>query len=206
MGQPSEIGFPPCLASLIVSENFQAAGFPTRFDAAKAFNILRPYGGALCLEALDRQARFADWVRAAALAKAVVKRDGPWSLLVRDGPLPGSAPWTHESCDAARTFCSQDELVKAPLGVLWYGDHNGFVLRNHGYDEIRPQVVGGRVFAFSQQSGKLWAYDAYTGRSLFGAATSSAARGTRDSRRCRMACISWRTASALSSIPRPVRR
>jgi hypothetical protein len=71
-------------------------------------------------------------------------------LCPRAGPLAGSAPWTHEACDAARTFCAQDELVKPPLGVLWYGDHNDFVLRNHGYDEIRPQVVGGRVFAFSR--------------------------------------------------------
>jgi len=60
------------------------------------------------------------------------------------------------------TSCSQDDLVKAPLGVLWYGDENGYVLRNHGKDNIRPQVSNGRVFGL-QQLGKravLFAYDA----------------------------------------------
>lgn len=29
---------------------------------------------------------------------------------------------THETAVAAGSFLSKDELVKAPVGVLWYGD------------------------------------------------------------------------------------
>ena len=42
-------------------------------------------------------------------------------LLSRDGALPGPANWTHEHADAANTRVSQDSLVKAPLGLLWFG-------------------------------------------------------------------------------------
>ena len=48
-------------------------------------------------------------------------------LLARTGPLPGSAAWTHEHADAANTRVSRDRLVKAPLGLLWFGGpaHDG---------------------------------------------------------------------------------
>jgi hypothetical protein len=42
-------------------------------------------------------------------------------MLSREGALPGSADWTHEYGDPANTLMSRDELVKAPLGVLWFG-------------------------------------------------------------------------------------
>ena len=121
-------------------------------------------------------AKFAAFIKSAKLPNAVVKSDEAQFLLVREGALPGTASWTHESCDAAHTYCSQDERVQAPLGILWYGDHNGFILANHAYDEIRPQVVGGRVFTFSQRSNRLRTYDAFTGHS-FGKRSSIATAG-----------------------------
>ena len=157
---PLEFGFPPCLASLIVSEDADAAGFSARRDIAKLFNTLRP-GGTLCLE----MSPGLDPSKATALPKAVVKREGDWSLLVREGALPGAAYWTHEAADAACTFTSQDDLVKAPLGILWYGDEAGFARYkdyNHG---VKPQVNGGRVYATAGRT--LLAYDAYTGRPLW---------------------------------------
>ena len=166
VAEPFKFLLPPYIASLIVSEDAKAAGFSTEVDAAKVFNILRPYGGALCLSAPDL--KFADWAKGAAAANAKVKKDGPWSLLVREGALPGSAPWTHEAADAGGSFCSRDDLVKAPLGFLWYGDMNGFT-QEHDYGKgVKPQVVGGCVFAIQQHAPRaLFAYDAYTGRPLW---------------------------------------
>ena len=163
---PATFGFPPYLASLIVSEDAEAAGFTARLDVAKLFGVLRPYGGTLCLERPpDSHPALLDWTRAAALAKAVVKRDGRWSLLVREGPLPGAAYWTHEAADAACTFTSQDDLVRAPLGILWYGDQSGFSRYKDYNHAVKPQVSGGRVYAIV--GGTLVAYDAYTGRPLW---------------------------------------
>jgi len=169
VGAPFEFRFPPYIASLIVSEDPEAAGFSKNPDAAKLFNILRPYGGTLCLILpKEKRPEFEKWANAAKLEKAVLKFENGCSLLVREGALPGSAPWVQESCDAARTFCSQDELVKAPLGFLWYGDQNGFV-QFHDYNGgVKPQVVDGRVFALQRfPKHFLLAYDAYTGRFLW---------------------------------------
>ncbi len=167
VGAPAEFPFPPYLASLIVSEDGRAAELPGKVDAARLFNILRPYGGALCL--LDAGPKFDEWAPDAKAPNAQLEHLGNWSLLVRSGPLPGSAPWTHDAADAARSFCSQDDLVKAPLGILWYGDQNGFVLSNHALDRARPQVNGGRVYVLSQiRQAALSAYDAYTFRAFHG--------------------------------------
>ncbi len=163
---PAAFGFPPYLASLIVSEDAEAAGLSARLDAAKLFDVLRPYGGTLCLERPpESHPALLDWTRAAALAKAVVKHEGRWSLLVRDGPLPGAASWTHEAADAACTFTSQDDLVRAPLGILWYGDESGFSRYKDYNHAVKPQVSDGRVYAIV--GGTLVAYDAYTGRPLW---------------------------------------
>ena len=44
-------------------------------------------------------------------------------LLTRDGPLPGST-------DYSGGWSSPDELVKAPLGVLWFDDSLGHFKRS----------------------------------------------------------------------------
>ncbi|HUT34162.1 MAG TPA: PQQ-binding-like beta-propeller repeat protein [Planctomycetota bacterium] len=144
VGDPFEFPFPPYLASLIVSEQ----GFPSKAVMDRLLNALRPYGGALCLDADD-------------VSDA--------SVLRRDGPLPGSAAWTHECADAARSYFSKDQLVKPPLGILWYGQEgeNEFWSNNDYGIGVKSQVVGGRVFAFSLPMRALFAYDAYTGRHLW---------------------------------------
>ncbi len=166
-GQPFEFLFPPCLASLIVSEDAGAAGFSWAVDPARLFQTLRPYGGTLCLGLPQNMAgRFQEWAGRTGAANAKSGQAGDWLWLRREGALPGSAPWTHDAADAARTFCSQDDLVRAPLGVLWYGDMSGFVIWKAG---MRPQVAGGRVFVPKPHSGsnEILAYDAYTGRFLW---------------------------------------
>ncbi|HWG42005.1 MAG TPA: PQQ-binding-like beta-propeller repeat protein [Gemmataceae bacterium] len=94
------------------------------------------------------------------------RRDlGDAVLLSRDGPLPGGADWTHEHADAGNTRVSRDQLVKAPLGLLWFGGagHQG-ILPRHGHGP-QPQVVGGRLFIEGVNS--LRALDIYTGRLLW---------------------------------------
>jgi len=167
---PFDFGFPPYIASLIVSEDPTGVGLLEKADAARLFHSLHPYGGALCLDLpADAQQQFDIWAKGATQSNAVVKHEGKLALLVCAGALPGSAPWTHEAADAACTYCSQDDLVKAPMGILWYGDQNGYGLGNHGKDNVRPQVNNGRVYGIKQcgrKCSRLFAYDAYTGRFL----------------------------------------
>ncbi len=148
---PFRFHLPPYLASLIVSET----GFPGQEAMEKLRDVLHPYGGALC------------WFRGNVA-----------SVMRREGPLEGSASWTHECADAARSFFSKDQLAKAPLGILWYGQEgeNEFWSNNDYGVGVKPQVVGGRVFAYSLPMRALFAYDAYTGRHLWRAKTEAFTR------------------------------
>jgi outer membrane protein assembly factor BamB len=85
--------------------------------------------------------------------------------IVREGPLPGSADWTHQHANAANTRVSADRLVKAPLGLLWFGGPgNQSILPRHGHGPV-PQVCNGRLFIEGPNA--LRAIDIYTGRLLW---------------------------------------
>jgi outer membrane protein assembly factor BamB len=159
VGNPAAFSFPPYLATLITSENPRAAGLFEKEAADRLFDILRPYGGTLCLE-LPPGTR----VPFATRASAAVRQTNGCALLVREGALPGSAPWTHLGADAANTFCSRDDRVRAPLGFLWYADIPG-----HPGSGAAFEVNGGRVVTLRQhgRGALLFAYDAFTGRPLW---------------------------------------
>ena len=90
---------------------------------------------------------------------------GLGSVLIRSGALPGSADWTHQYADAANSVVSADQLVRAPLGLLWFGGpSNDDVLPRHGHGPS-PQVVAGRLFI--EGPDMLRALDVYTGRLLW---------------------------------------
>ncbi len=166
-GDPLTFRFPPYVASLIVSEDPAAAGLAkgTAF-AKKLFYPLRPYGGVACLAIpASKRRSFVQSVQAAKLPKAEIKVKGEFVTLRRVGALPGAANWTHQYADAGNTCVSRDKLVKAPLGVLWFGgSSNTEILPRHGHGPSE-QVVDGRLFIEGPDT--LRAMDVYTGRVLW---------------------------------------
>jgi outer membrane protein assembly factor BamB len=159
---------PPYLASLMVSEDPESVGIDWQAGfLKKAFASLRPYGGVACLPVPAEQRRpMTDAVGSeTTLAQGKVREAGEWTLLTRDGPLPGSADWTHENADAANTRVSKDKVVKAPLGILWFGGtSNDGVLPRHGHGP-QPQVLEGRLFI--EGVDMMRSLDVYTGRLLW---------------------------------------
>ncbi len=158
VGEPGVFSLPPYVANLIYAGDLKPESLP------RVYESLRPYGGTLYLNV--GKERFAEYSRAAKLLpKAVVKEMEHGLLIVRDGALPGSADWTHEHADAANTRVSKDSVVKAPLGVLWFGGtSNEGILPRHGHGP-QPQVVGGRIIV--EGADLLRAVDVYTGRLLW---------------------------------------
>lgn len=152
-GTPQSFALPPYLAGLMVSEEAHIldAAFLDRVTAA-----LRPYGGVACFPGKKVK------------HPTLTTRPGPlsgWVTLAREGAIPGAADWTHEHADAANTRVSKDRVVRAPLGVLWWGgpSHDG-ILPRHGHGP-QPQVVEGRVLI--EGVDMLRALDLYTGRLLW---------------------------------------
>ena len=156
---------PPYLASLIVIENLEPAQFQSEEFLSKVFQALRPYGGMACIPVIGTRHLYIDWIEKAHLSNARLGWVEDTLLLVRSGPLPGSSDWTHHYCDSANSVTSKDQLVKAPLGLLWFGGpSNDKILPRHGHGPS-PQVVGGRLFIEGPDI--IRAVDVYTGRLLW---------------------------------------
>ncbi|OAI54042.1 hypothetical protein AYO44_03935 [Planctomycetaceae bacterium SCGC AG-212-F19] len=166
-GNPGTFGFPPYLASLVVSEDLRGAGVEVAAPfARKVFQTLRPYGGVACLDVPPKQRMpFLQVVAEPSLSGGAVKAASGLVLFSREGALPGAGNWTHEHADAANTRVSKDRIVKAPLGLLWFGgSSNEGILPRHGHGP-QPQVVDGRLII--EGLDMLRCMDIYTGRVLW---------------------------------------
>ncbi|MCG8585213.1 MAG: PQQ-binding-like beta-propeller repeat protein [Pirellulales bacterium] len=107
-----------------------------------ALASLRPYGGA-----------------------AVHLAGNTWKAEKR-GALEGAGNWSHEYANASMNNSSGDSLLKAPLGILWYGgpasDRKYYL---HGNRPTASLVGDGRMFL--QGDGYAAGIDIYTGRLLW---------------------------------------
>lgn len=163
-GSADSLDIAPYLASLIVCG---ADAVPKDAAALRAlFEMLRPYGGVACLTlpaGADKD--FEASARSANLANFEVSQAGGLTLLRRVGPLPGAADWTHQYADSSNTAASQDDLVRLPLGLLWFGGSSNIdVLPRHGHGPSE-QIVDGRLII--EGPDELRALDVYTGRLLW---------------------------------------
>ena len=157
--------FPPYLANLIVSEDLAAAGVSNSIAfVEKAFHSLRPYGGKICLGS-EAMGLLQDAAASGKLANADVRAVGEYAMLERAGALPGSADWTHLYADASNTVVSKDTLVKAPLGLLWFGGSTNLKVLPRHIHGPSEQVVGGRLFI--EGAFCMIARDVYTGRVMW---------------------------------------
>ena len=167
MGDLSTVRLAPYLADLVVSESHGAsrsAGGTAdehRIDDAELLRLLHPFGGRF----VERVPAGKDGTTTASESENGLR----WRVISRDGGLEGTADWTHETGDAARSYYSSDDQVQAPLAVLWYGDgpdHGFQKFKDYGRG-VKPQVSHGRLFAFDDRSQQLTALDIYTGRLLW---------------------------------------
>jgi len=148
----------PYMASLTISEDLAETGFTQgKPFGERLFSVMRPYGGAACLPIPEGEHE----AFAKCVSGAEVSRAGQWTLLVRAGALPGSDDWTHDGGTAGHTFTSQDQRVKPPFAVLWFGGAADWV----GFHPPSTVVIGGRMLILN--GSVLHAIDVYTGRLLW---------------------------------------
>ena len=165
-GTAGSFALPPYLANLVIHNGSEEGAGLSAESIAVLFNALRPYGGIAFFRgrSLSRQELEAA-VRGQSLAGAEIKVVGESLTLHRRGPLPRSGSWTHQYGDGANSNLSRDSLVRAPLGVLWFGGaSNSRLLPRHGHGP-RHLVVGGRIII--EGPDVLRSLDVYTGRLLW---------------------------------------
>lgn len=155
---------PSYFASLIIGTDSTSldGGAPLWMNA---YRVMHPYHGAAYLKLNDDAAGALHSAVAQFGDRAVVKQAGLFTQLLRTGGVPGGGNWTHEHADAGNTRISHDQVVKAPLGVLWWGgsSHDG-ILPRHGHGP-QPQVLDGRLII--EGVDLMRAVDIYTGRVLW---------------------------------------
>jgi len=172
-------------ANLIVSETALLGG-PLPPDPGEMFRMLKPVGGVALFgpAAEGNSQRLADWLAAAKKVVAAeiqnVEYEMPklhcelripnsefpvnWLKIVR-GPLPGAGSWTHLYGNPGNTACGDDQRVKSPLGVLWFGHPGPGNMVNRHSRSVAPLSIDGRLFCEGENV--LMAYDAYNGLELW---------------------------------------
>ncbi len=135
---------PDYFANLIVSDGMLAAG-ETAAAQEERHRLLKPWGGTEYLSYHE---------------SAEVR----WQRFTR-GPLEGAGEWTQQYADPHNTSCSQDDLVRGPLGILWYGEPGpqGMVERHAAAQA--PLALAGRLFV--QGENLIRSVDAFNGTLLW---------------------------------------
>ncbi|MBT3292142.1 MAG: hypothetical protein HN380_32705, partial [Victivallales bacterium] len=157
IGQPGKPALPPHFAALVVYEG--KAATPSTQKAIS--QILRPYGGLAWFANLP----VLPASKELPAGRFPRERLSAGTLVSQPGPLPGAASWTHLYGDMGNTAKSDDQRVRLPLGLLWFGgnSHKDVLPRHaHGPTEL---VIGGRLFI--QGTHVISARDVYTGMVLW---------------------------------------
>jgi len=133
---------------------------------ASVFESTRPYDGKIWLMSSGRRKKeLINAVTGLDLYGARLRRGWKHLLISRTGALEGADDWTHNYGDISNTIKSDDQRVKAPLGILWFGGNSNLdVLPRHGHGPSE-QVIDGRLII--QGISSISARDVYTGRLIW---------------------------------------
>ncbi len=130
------------------------------------YEATRPYDGRIWLNTKGRQqGALMKTIANLGLYGADMTGGHDYIMVTRTGALKGAADWTHTYGNISNTVKSDDEIVKAPLGILWFGGNSNLdVLPRHGHGPPE-QVIDGRLII--QGVSSMSARDVYTGRMLW---------------------------------------
>jgi outer membrane protein assembly factor BamB len=130
------------------------------------FESTRPYDGKIWIKSSVKEQKIvSETLTGLNLYGSELKEGKGYSIISRTGALEGSADWTHNYGNIANTIKSEDQIVKAPLGILWFGGNSNLdVLPRHGHGPSE-QVIDGRLII--QGINSISARDVYTGRLIW---------------------------------------
>lgn len=168
---PTEkLPFPSRIADVLFSEGALLRGaLPS--DPAEFARLQKPIRGVAVLASPNAEA-LQNWVTATGVPQWVVSpaQDAKtfWATL-RAPRLEEAGGWTHALGDAGNTMCSHDGVLRAPLGVAWYGPPYS----SRGSKGISPPLIvdGVLITQFQDYIHKevtfTEGHDQYTGRKLW---------------------------------------
>lgn len=164
--------YPDYFANLIVSDNVLAGG-NVEFSADEVVRVLRPGGGVLWLgqtedavavAPADDPGQLDTWLADVPGFVEMQAASDSESVLTRR-PLEGGGDWSHQYANTANTANSNDQLVKTPLGILWFGRPGPERMVERHARAAAPLCFDGRLFV--QGENVVMAYDMYNGTELW---------------------------------------
>jgi len=167
-GTPETIDFAPYFSSLTIIENLR--NFPSESGnilLEKIYAVTRPFGGKIWIEGtVDKLAEYPESINKGVYEGLKIEKGNVSRLLLTRACAPkGSSNWTHQYGNMANTIKSDDELVKLPLGILWFGGSSNMdVLPRHGHGPPE-QIMNGKLIIEGMNS--ISARDVYTGRVIW---------------------------------------
>ena len=87
------------------------------------------------------------------------------TILSRRAALPGAGHWSHMYANAANTVCSDDQHVKGPLDLQWFGPPGPRQMLDRHHRTVAPLFVAGRLFIPGND--RVIAVDGYNGTVLW---------------------------------------
>jgi outer membrane protein assembly factor BamB len=172
-GEFGKLPYADYFANLIVSERLLTSDASAK-TREEFLRLLKPHGGVACFgrpaeasvqTALPDLSEVRAWVEPHGefTAEGITDK-GHWLKITRGG-LKGEGKWTHQYADTGNTACSDDQLVKGQLGVLWFGRPGPDLMVERHARPAAPVAMDGRMFV--QGENIVMAYDAYNGVCLW---------------------------------------
>ncbi|MBN1349842.1 PQQ-binding-like beta-propeller repeat protein [candidate division KSB1 bacterium] len=175
---------PDYFADLIISDEMIRTG-KLSDSPDDIFRVLKPTGGVLLLGQPsiasglkpDIDSLLSRIKRIGTAPPETLRRNGEWVKFVR-GELPGAGSWLSQYANPQNTACSDDKLIKGPLGVLWYGEPGPNRMVERHAKAASPVSAEGRLFV--QGENVIMAYNAYNGTLLWEREIDGAVRARAD--------------------------
>ncbi len=155
----TQLPFAPYLFNLAIDAKRVSGGASTT-PTSELFRVTRPQGGIALIAGKKGNSSLEETLDALSESGAQVERNAG-QVTVRRGELPGTQDWSHNYASPANTSCSEDQKVKGPFGILWYGEPGPRQRIDRHATGPMPLVVGGIMFTIGYD--RAMAYDVYNG-------------------------------------------
>ena len=165
----AKLPYPSYFADLIISEGAVAGkGLPD--DTEELARLSKPTRGVTLIGAAMAPNVLKQWTESTGLKDwAMVDAGGSWAKRISP-PLQDAGAWTHNYADPGNSTCSEDGVLKPPLGVVWFGPP--FIR----FGSNQMSLICNGVYV-CPDSHTLEGYDQYTGRKLWRIDAANVASG-----------------------------